>query len=162
MDAIKICPPDSRDKIVVVFLGSGDLRTSLERAANTEPRIQTVFVGFKNQGELSRYYHIADILVLPSRQEETWGLVVNEALLHGVPCVVSDQVGCAPDLIEPGETGEIFKSGSVRDLNRALIRCLTLSDTPEVRRKCREKVSGYSVQQAAEGVAKAYYSAESR
>ena len=36
--------------------------------------------------------------MLPSDYGETWGLVVNEALASGLPCLVSDACGCAEDL----------------------------------------------------------------
>ena len=65
-------------------------------------------VGFLNQRELGEAYAIADCLALPSDFAETWGLVVNEALATGLPCVVSDAVGCAPDLIRDGETGYVY------------------------------------------------------
>ena len=39
-----------------------------------------------------------DALVLPSDFGETWGLVVNEALASGLPCLVSAACGCAEDL----------------------------------------------------------------
>jgi hypothetical protein len=41
----------------------------------------------------------ADCLVLPSDHGETWGLLVNEALASGLPCLVSDACGCAEDLL---------------------------------------------------------------
>ena len=56
------------------------------------------FTGFLNQTEISRAYVAADCLVLPSDHGETWGLVVNEALASGLPCIVSDACGCAEDL----------------------------------------------------------------
>jgi glycosyltransferase involved in cell wall biosynthesis len=58
------------------------------------------FTGFLNQTEISRAYVAADCLVLPSDHGETWGLVVNEALASGLPCIVSDACGCAEDLAE--------------------------------------------------------------
>jgi glycosyltransferase involved in cell wall biosynthesis len=57
------------------------------------------FTGFLNQTEISRAYVAADCLVLPSDHGETWGLVVNEALASGLPCLVSDACGCAEDLV---------------------------------------------------------------
>ena len=39
--------------------------------------------------------------VLFSSEDETWGLVVNEALACGRPVLISDRVGCGPDLISP-------------------------------------------------------------
>jgi glycosyltransferase involved in cell wall biosynthesis len=56
-------------------------------------------------------YLLADIFVLPSRGHyETWGLAVNEAMHLGVPCLVSDLVGCQRDLVTPGETGWVFSA----------------------------------------------------
>ena len=84
------------------------MRGTLVELANHTPKVRAIMAGFQNQTQLSRFYHAADVFVLPSRVGETWGLVVNEALHHGLPCVVSDRVGCAPDLVIPDETGEIF------------------------------------------------------
>ena len=77
-------------------------------------------LGFLNQTELGRAYAIADCLALPSDRTETWGLVVNEALAAGVPVVVSDAVGCAPDLARDGETGRRHPLGDVPALTDAL------------------------------------------
>ena len=121
-----------------------------------DPPVRIKQVGFQPQGGLSRFYHAADMLVLPSLRSETWGLVVNEALHHGVPAVVSDAVGCAPDLVEPGVTGEIFAAGCVPELSAALLRSLRLAGSENVRYRCRAKVENYSTVRAAEGIAAAY------
>jgi glycosyltransferase involved in cell wall biosynthesis len=57
--------------------------------------------------------------VLPSIFEP-WGLVINEVMNAGRAVVVSDQVGCGPDLVKPGENGYVFKSGDIVGLRRAL------------------------------------------
>jgi glycosyltransferase involved in cell wall biosynthesis len=142
--------------VVLGVVGDGALRGEIERAANRLPAVPTRFVGFKNQRQLSRYYHAADVLVLPSRHSETWGLVVNEALHHGVPCVVSDRVGSAPDLIDAG-TGIVFTEGDARGLTTALERAAILARRPEIRAACRAKVQPYSVLAAARGIADAYH-----
>ena len=77
-------------------------------------------MGFVNQSELPAVYASADVLVLPSDGQETWGLVVNEAMACGVPAVVSDAVGCGPDLIEPGRTGATFPFGDIAALAAAI------------------------------------------
>jgi glycosyltransferase involved in cell wall biosynthesis len=101
--------------IHLLFAGSGELYELLRRACdvifdaenpgvpnnvspagNASPRAS--FAGFLNQTEVSRAYVAADCLVLPSDYGETWGLVVNEALASGLPCIVSDACGCAEDL----------------------------------------------------------------
>ena len=106
---------------------------------------------------MSAYYHAADLLVLPSRHGETWGLVVNEALHHGVPVVVSEAVGCAPDLIEPGRTGEVCAADSAPALAEALTRAFPLAGEEQVRTQCRRKMEGYTVARAAEGIVTAYH-----
>jgi glycosyltransferase involved in cell wall biosynthesis len=154
-DAVRRLPAALRDRAVLVFVGDGALREDVERLARREPSVPAIFAGVRRQSELSRYYHLADLLALPSRRGETWGLVVNEALNHGLPCVVSDQVGCAPDLIEPG-TGRVCQADSVEALSRSLAEGLALCGRLEVRERCRARVRDYSVDAAAEGIAEAY------
>jgi glycosyltransferase involved in cell wall biosynthesis len=100
----------------LLFAGSGALGQALRRSCqvvfDAEQGGQPVraktsdsnlappasFAGFLNQTEVSQAYVAADCLVLPSDYGETWGLVVNEALASGLPCLVSDACGCAEDL----------------------------------------------------------------
>jgi len=155
--AVRSLQPEIRDRITVAFLGSGELQATLEQIAGSSPEVRARYLGFQNQTHLSPYYHAADLLVLPSLHSETWGLVVNEALHHGVPCVVSEAVGCAIDLIEPGATGEIAAAGSAESLATAIEKALALVGRPEIRQRCRDKVSGYTVEKTAQGIAQAYW-----
>lgn len=154
LSAVQTLDAATRARLAVVFLGDGEMRESLAaKFADFSVR----FVGFKNQREISAYYNCADALVLPSRSAETWGLVVNEALHHGLPCIVSDAVGCAPDLVQSGETGEIFTRDDVGDLARAIHRTLSwIRATPGVADRCRKRVARYSTQQAAKGIIAAH------
>lgn len=153
--AVRLLPVDLRDRVVLGFLGDGESREALATGAAADPPVEVRFLGFQNQTRLSRFYHAADLLVLPSRHSETWGLVVNEALLHGLPCVVSDQVGSAVDLVMSGQTGEVC-APTAAGLAAALGRASALVGRADVRDACREKVAGYSVEAAAAGVAAAF------
>ncbi|MFD1143393.1 glycosyltransferase family 4 protein [Larkinella insperata] len=64
---------------------------------------------------------LADVLVLPSLSEP-WGLVVNEAMACGMPVVVSDRCGCAPDLVKNGQNGYIFDPARPEELTSCLLR----------------------------------------
>jgi glycosyltransferase involved in cell wall biosynthesis len=153
--AVGLLPEPERARLVIALLGDGDLRPRMvDDAARAGVVVRPL--GFRNQGELSRFYHAADLLVLPSRASETWGLVTNEALLHGLPAVVSDRVGCAPDLVADGVTGAIFAAGSAAALSAALARALPLVARRDVREVCRRRAAGYSILRAAEGIAHAY------
>jgi len=147
--------PANRSKFFVLLVGEGELRRQMEIEAN-RLNIPLKHVGFKNQHELSRFYHASDLLVLPSKFGETWGLVVNEALHHGVPAVVSDTVGCGEDLIVPGQTGEIFQNNNPKSLAGKLVLSLNLVGKWNVRNKCKDKVVEYSIKKAALGIASAY------
>ncbi len=63
--------------------------------------------GYKQYDELPAYYGLASAFVMPSLSE-TWGLVVNEAMAAGLPVIVSDRCGCAPDLVREGRNGLLF------------------------------------------------------
>lgn len=108
-------PAKLGSRIIAVFVGSGELDKKM-RAEVDDFRLSVHFAGFKNQSELPPYYAAADGLVLPSDGGETWGLVVNEAMACGLPAIVSDAVGCGPDLIEDGRTGFVFPMGDVAAL----------------------------------------------
>jgi len=155
LEGVRALPESLRGRVSIVFLGDGELRPELVRQAQVSPRVPITITGFRNQRQLSPYYHAADVLAMPSKGE-TWGLVINEALHHGLPCVVSDRVGCAPDLIEPGDTGALFAPGDSASLSAALVDAFGLAQQPETRERCRRKVASYTVEQAAAGIADAY------
>ena len=64
------------------------------------------------QVAISKY----DVLVLPSRYDG-WGVVVNEALMAGVPVICSNRVG-AGAVVEQWRCGAIFASEDASDLER--------------------------------------------
>jgi len=107
----------------LLFVGEGEQRRPLEEVVQ-EKRLDAVrFLGFKNQTELPAYYDLCDVFVLPS-VFEPWGLVVNEAMNAGRAVIVSDQVGCGPDLVRDGENGCIFPAGEVAALEAVLGKVL--------------------------------------
>jgi glycosyltransferase involved in cell wall biosynthesis len=69
-------------------------------------------------GRAQQAIRLYDLLVLPSLHDG-WGVVVNEALIQGVPALVSSACG-AKTLIEVSGAGSIFEAGSADDLMRAL------------------------------------------
>jgi len=100
---------------VLLMVGDGELRPSLEKLAQEAAPGLVKFLGFQNQTELPALYDLCDVFVLPSRFEP-WGLVVNEVMNAGKPVIVSDQVGSGPDLVMPGRNGGVFRAGDAADL----------------------------------------------
>jgi glycosyltransferase involved in cell wall biosynthesis len=122
--------------------------------------VRVILSGFVNQSGLGRIYGAADVCVLPS-SSETWGLVVNEAMAAGTPCVVSEAVGCVPDLIRPGITGEVFEVGDVAACAAALTRIRNaISHGHDFTEACQRTVADYSFQAATEGLLQAVASVQ--
>jgi glycosyltransferase involved in cell wall biosynthesis len=147
LQAVKALRSQGLD-ICGVFAGSGPLEAELKQYA-CDHHLPVTFLGFVNQTRLPEIYAMADLLVLPSDGGETWGLVVNESLACGTPVVVSDAVGCAPDLVSEGETGALFRMGDIDAFTQAVVRALRLERNSDMLAK---KSAAYSVSAAADGV----------
>jgi len=115
-------PESLRKRSALLFVGSGAMLEELKTLAQDEPRV--VFAGFLNRKQLHEAYAASDVLILPSDEGETWGLVVNEAMASGLPAIVSDRVGCAPDLILDGQTGYSYPFGDVTALSDIMVRLI--------------------------------------
>jgi glycosyltransferase involved in cell wall biosynthesis len=77
--------------------------------------------GFKQYPELPVYYGLASAFIHASTSEP-WGLVVNEAMASGLPVVVSNRCGCAPDLVCDGRNGYTFDPRNVGQLAELMLR----------------------------------------
>ncbi len=105
----------------LVYAGDGPEKGNLERKATELGLSDHVkFLGFVNQSQLPSAYCASDFLVLPSLFEP-FGLVVNEAMLCGLPAIVSDRVGAKFDLVRSEENGYVFPAGNV-DALAAILR----------------------------------------
>lgn len=119
-DALENLSPVEKEKIWFFAVGDGELREEFERRIKVQLGERTIFVGFKNQSELGRYYAIADTLILSSQSGETWGLVVNEALHFGLRVIVSNKVGCAKELITDIKIGRVFSFSNFLELAKII------------------------------------------
>ena len=78
-------------------------------------------LGAVPQPQLAAELRRADLLVLPSRND-SYGMVVAEALASGVPALVSEMVG-AKELITPGKTGWIVPIDDAAALAERMAWC---------------------------------------
>lgn len=90
IDAFAAIPLAS--ELYIAGSGSADYESYVRHYAQTSPRAKNIhFTGFLDGTEKTNFFHNIDLFVLPS-QHENFGIVVAEALQHGVPCLISDQV----------------------------------------------------------------------
>lgn len=150
---LRIATPDD----ALVFVGDGADKSRLNALAASQPATCVRFLPFANQSEMPARYLLADIFILPSRGNyETWGLAVNEAMHMGVPCLVSNRVGCQRDLITHGETGWVFSADDPAALGSTLMTALEAIANPAMRNRLREailsRISGYTYAQTTQGL----------
>ena len=110
----------------LVVLGDGPLKTDLCRLISDLWLNEHVHLpGFKQYEELPVYYGLAKAFVHASTTEQ-WGLVVNEAIASGLPVIVSNRCGCAPELVNGN--GFTFDPLNERDLAARLLQMASLSE----------------------------------
>jgi glycosyltransferase involved in cell wall biosynthesis len=145
---------------VLAVAGSGPLDGEVCAEAS-RLGVRLARLGFVNQSRLAAVYAAADCLVLPSAHE-SWGLVVNEAMATGLPAVVTDRVGCAPDLVSPGQTGEVYRAGDSAELAQALERVRAGGGRSTMATACRARVARHSFAAATTGLVAACQSVTRR
>jgi glycosyltransferase involved in cell wall biosynthesis len=140
----------------LVMVGDGPLRDSLKNEVEQLGITSRVrFPGLVKYSRLPEAYAASDVLVFPS-EHEPYGLPVNEAMICGIPAIVSDRVGAGFDLVEHGKTGYVYPSGNVDDL--ASIFREVLPDRELLRRmgeNARKRMQTWSPRENAEATVKA-------
>jgi glycosyltransferase involved in cell wall biosynthesis len=135
-----------RHRVHVLMVGDGPMRGAIASLVK-DRRLPVSMIGFLNQRDVAKAYSVSDCLVLPSDYGETWGLVVNEAMACGRPAIVSDRVGCHPDLVVPNETGFVYRCGDVEALAGRLGQLAASPGLAEaLGRRARRHVQAYSFQ----------------
>ena len=102
--AVQVAP-----EVILLLVGEGDEERSLRRLAdrlNLAGRVR--FVGPVPHQAVGRWYRAADLFVFPS-VSETQGLVVLEAMAHGLPVLAVRSIGTS-DFIEDGVTGALAEN----------------------------------------------------
>ena len=89
--AAKIYSQDIED-VVTLIVGNGEKYEELNRLKETLGLENVFFIGHREQNTVADIYNIADVSVVPSRNEP-FGLVAIEALACGTPVVATNQGG---------------------------------------------------------------------
>jgi glycosyltransferase involved in cell wall biosynthesis len=155
VDAYASLAPDLRSEVSLVFAGNGSAKPDLKRRAQNIYPGHVQFAGFVHREDLPVYYALADMLIFPTHSDP-WGLVVNEAMVSGLPIITTSAAGCAADLVENGRNGFVVEAGAIDQLASTMD---LLARSCELRSRfaahSREKISGYSPEACADGLAAA-------
>lgn len=115
LDAYDIYRKDLGGAWTLTCVGSGELAERVARC----PDVQ--HIGFSDQDELAGLAERAGAFILPSRLDQ-WGVVVHEFASAGLPLILSEGVGAAPQLLIPGYNGFRVRNADPADLALAMRR----------------------------------------
>jgi len=115
-------------RCTLFVVGSGPLEHELCQKVAAEAIPDVRFAGFLDQTQVARAYVAADVFALVSSHDETWGLVVNEAMNFGLPIVVSHRVGSGADRAQSGHNGFVVPHDDLDALIATLDRLVVSGD----------------------------------
>ena len=112
-------------KIEFAIVGEGELHSEI--ASRPIPaNLNLELIGHQPYEVLHETYSNSGIFVFPTFADE-WGIVVNEALLSGLPVLGSVYSQAVEELVEDGKSGWHFIPDDPQDVYRLITRAL---DTP--------------------------------
>lgn len=133
----------------LILVGDGPQRGELESLVHKNDIPNVFFLGGKAWDQVPIFYALSDVFVLPSITEP-WGLVVNEAMLCGLPVAVSNTVGASYNLVRDGENGFRFSPHNQEELSSVLQKFM--SDKVDIQgmgKKSEEIIKDYTPEIAA-------------
>lgn len=141
------------DSFSLIVIGSGHQAKELNalvRSYKLEHQVHQV--GKVAYQKLGSYYRAADVFVFPTH-EDTWGLVLLEAMAFGKPVLCSINAG-SKELVNHGENGFVFDSHNPEELADYMARFIT--DPSLISRfgaRASEAVAPYTPARAAQALA---------
>ncbi|MDR1769696.1 MAG: glycosyltransferase family 4 protein [Hungatella sp.] len=108
------------------------------------------FIDFMEKEKLRAYYLAADVFVFPTL-DDVWGLVLNEAMSFGLPCVTSKWANASHELTEDGKDGYLIDPRDVNDMAEKL-ELLIADDQLRSRmgERAYEKIKNFTIEKMAE------------
>lgn len=117
--AVAGLPADLRGNVHLLVVGSDDRTADFQRQA-AAAGIGDRFTALGHQSAIEACYHATDLYLLPARIEE-YGLAPQEAMVCGVPAIVSDRMGVS-ERLPAGDRGGVLPAGDPAALRAALER----------------------------------------
>lgn len=120
--AIKRLPQEVSEQCEFYLVGQNTSLMAQQIRDEIQDIPQVVITGVVGRDEISNILCETDMLLCPSR-EDPMPTVAAEAMMHSVPCILSDATGTAA-YIHEGENGFVFMSEDVDELARKIQWCV--------------------------------------
>lgn len=105
------------------------------------------FVDFKAKDELVDYFKMADVFVLPTR-EDIWGLVINEAMAYGLPIITTEKCIAGMELVVNGENGFIIPIEDYIELSNKINKLFSNKELKKnISKNNLKKIKNYTIEE---------------
>lgn len=115
----------NNDFYKLVIVGDGPELNRLKEMARSLNLKRVEFTGAIANENLPKYLHAADAFILPSL-DESWGLVVNEAMAAGLPLLLTNKINAAATLLKDGVNGYFINVDNPTDMKLQLLVFINL------------------------------------
>lgn len=137
----------------LLIVGDGKQREELE-AFTRHNHLETCvkWIGQVSYEQINTYFRRADVFVLPTL-EDTWGVVVLEAMLFGKAILCSSGAGTS-ELLTNGENGYVFDPNNPEELASLMQKFIDFPHIAhEMGKKSYESIAEYTPEAASESLA---------
>ena len=139
-------------RVTLDFVGSGELESQMRQyAADMAEQVECRFLGYATQAELPRHYANARVFLF-STENDTWGVVANEACAAGLPVIVSPQAGVATELVVDGYNGYVREMNTDLWVDAAINLLTDEALYRQFSANSRKQVAEYSYANSAQGL----------
>jgi phosphatidylinositol alpha-mannosyltransferase len=129
---------------LIIVGPDGGMRAGAEAFVRREGLEDVIFTGYVSDGDLPRYYRTADIFCAPNTGNESFGIILLEAMAAGTPVVASNIEGFAYVVTHEKE-GLLAPPRDAAALADTLVQLLTDADRrQEMGRRGQEKARQFS------------------
>lgn len=123
LDAWKQLPVEVDNLVSLLIVGSGVQKQRLLSIVDQQGLRNVLFMDHVMGDELAACYCAADIFIFPTL-EDIWGLVVNEAMVAGLPILCSEHAGCVVELVKDGTNGFVFDPFNETSIRSTILKSI--------------------------------------
>lgn len=112
-------------EITFHICGTGPFEDETKRMSDTAENFR--YHGYVSENKLKQLRSKSRLAVVPSIWMENSPFTIYESFASGLP-VIGSQIGGIPELVEPGERGDLFRAGDPDDLVESVSELITDED----------------------------------
>jgi glycosyltransferase involved in cell wall biosynthesis len=101
------------------FAGQERLSEEVDRRIESSESLRGRAVRLPHVARVGYVYKASDVVVVPSTEPESFGLVAAEAMAAGLP-VIASRIGALPEVVDDGQTGMLVDPGDATSLLEAM------------------------------------------